>query len=117
MIKVIANGNLTRDPIQRTAGTVSVVNFGIACKQGYGDKVTFIECSAFGKTGETIATYCQKGKPVVITGTLALDQWEKDGQKFSRHSILVNEIEFLGGKKQQQETYEQDQPEEGDIPF
>lgn len=64
MFKLIAIGNLTRDPDLRAlqSGTF-VCNFSIAINRKYKDKAdtTFIDCVVFGKRAETISQYLFKG--------------------------------------------------------
>ena len=98
-------GNLTRDPETiTTAGGSSITKFGLATNRKYKTKdgtvkeeATFIDVDAFGKTGEIIAKYSKKGKPLMIQGRLKLDQWEaEDGSKRSKHSIILEQFQFLG---------------------
>jgi single-strand DNA-binding protein len=100
--RVIFAGHLTRDPqTKHLTGDNSVTEFGLAANRKFKDKeeVCFIDCAAFGKTGETIAKFCQKGRPLLVEGRLKLDQWEKDGQKRSRLSVVVENFQFLGEGK------------------
>lgn len=99
--KVILGGNLTRDPETRAAGSSTVCNFGLAINRKYKDKeeTTFVDCEAWGATGENIARYCTKGRPLLVEGELALDQWtDKDGNKRSRLKVRVYGFQFVGGK-------------------
>src|SRR5581483_10618758 len=82
--KVFLMGNLTRDPqLKYLPSQMSVVEFGIACNRRFKtaagedrEDTTFVEVSAFGKTGELINQYFQKGKPIFIEGRLKYDQWD-----------------------------------------
>jgi single-strand DNA-binding protein len=86
------------------SGTV-VAEFGIAVNHKYtsnGEKreeVMFLDCAAFGKLGEIISQYFSKGKPILVNGRLKLDQWEKDGQKRSKHGLVVENFTFVGGDR------------------
>lgn len=41
-----------------------------------------------------------KGQQMVIEGRLKQDRWEKDGQKYSRVKVIVENVEFIfAGKK------------------
>ena len=42
--------------------------------------------------------YLVKGKQIAVVGHLKQDRWEKDGQKFSKVSIVAEEVQLLGGK-------------------
>jgi single-strand DNA-binding protein len=49
-----------------------------------------------------IQQYCRKGDPLYLEGRLQLDQWDdkQSGQKRSKHKVVVENIEFLGGNRQ-----------------
>lgn len=100
--KVILVGHLTRDPqLSYTPNQVAVCQFGIAVnrKRKETNEVMFIDCQAWQQAAETIQKYVKKGDPLLIEGRIALDQWEtKDGQKRSRHKVVVEGFQFLGGK-------------------
>ena len=52
-----------------------------------------------GRQGEALNQYLQKGTQVSLTGELDFQQWEKDGQKRSKVTIKVNNVQLLGGKQ------------------
>ena len=103
--KVILAGNLTRDPqLKYLPSQMAVVEFGLALNRKWRtaegqdrEEVCFVDCSAFGKTGETINQYCTKGKPLLIEGRLKLDQWEdkQGGGKRSRLTVVVENFTLL----------------------
>jgi single-strand DNA-binding protein len=105
--KCILIGNLTRDPQtkQVTSGTL-VCEFGIAMNRKYKvgeedrEEVCFLDCAAFGRQGEVIQKYCQKGKSLYIEGRLKWDSWDdkNGGGKRSKVSVVVENFQFLGGK-------------------
>ena len=82
--KVILMGNLTRDPqLKYLPSQTAVTEFGLACNRKFKtqagedkEEVTFVDCTAFGRTGEVINQYFTKGKPIFIEGRLKYDQWE-----------------------------------------
>jgi single-strand DNA-binding protein len=102
-------GNLTRDPeLRELQSGTSVCDFSIAVnrtwKDGQGEKkeeVMFLECTAWGRRGEVIAQYFEKGKPIYVAGYLKFDQWEDrdSGAKRSKHKLTVDNFEFLGSKQ------------------
>ena len=131
-------GHLTRDPqIKPLPGGSSVVEFGVAVNRKYKtaggeqrQEVTFVDCAAFGKQGEVIGKYLTKGKPIFLTGRLKLDSWEKDGQKRSKISVVVEQFQFVGareggvsgggapgGAQGEQPFGNEEQFKDGDIPF
>jgi single-strand DNA-binding protein len=102
--KVMLIGRLTRDPETRhTPSGQSVTNFGIAVNRSYRKKdseekveeTTFVDVEAWGVAGETFARYMKKGRQAYIEGRLKLDSWEKDGQKRSKLSVVMEEFQFL----------------------
>ena len=65
----------------------------------------YIDCEAFSKPEypgltNVISQYCQKGKEIYIEGRLQYDTWEdknNPGQKRSKHKVVVEAIQLLGG--------------------
>jgi single-strand DNA-binding protein len=106
-------GNLTRDPESRvTPKGTAICQFGLAINREWKteggqkqEETTFIDCEAWGRTGETIAQYCKKGRPLFIEGRLKLDTWEDktNGQKRSKLKVVVESFQFLGGREDGQE--------------
>jgi single-strand DNA-binding protein len=84
-------GNLVRDPEPNGPA----VKFTIAHNEKWRDKngeeqerVNYIDCVSFGKTGEIIAN-CTKGRRICVEGKLQYSAWEKDGQKRSKIEVSV----------------------------
>lgn len=104
--KVVIAGNITRDPeLRSTPSGASVCGFSVAVNRMYRDSngemkedTSYIDCSAWGRPGETIAQYMHKGAPILVTGRLAQHSWEdkQTGQKRSRVEIVVEDFTFLG---------------------
>ena len=104
--KVILAGNLTRDPqLSYMPNQKAVVDFGLAVNRKWKSQggeehqeTCFVDCVAFGKTGENINKYLDKGDPLFIEGELKFEQWTaQDGTKRSKHKINVRSFQFLGG--------------------
>ncbi len=105
--KAIIAGNVTRDPEMRTTTSGSqVCNFTIAVNRSYRDSsgnqqdsVSFIDCIAWGKPGETIAQYVRKGSGLLVSGRLEQRSWDdkNTGQKRSRVEVVVDDFSFVGG--------------------
>lgn len=110
--KVILIGHLVRDPeIRHTQTGASVCNFSIASNHGYvadGEKkqtASFFNCIAWAKLGETIREYLSKGSQVAIEGRLQQRSWEdQKGNKRSTVEIVVEKVQFLGGKGEKKES-------------
>ncbi len=113
--KMFAPGRLTRDieSITTPKGTV-IYKGGIAGDFGYGDKkdTLFLDFVAFGKTGEIIAEYHEKGDPIILEGEFQVDKWEdKEGKKHERYKLKVEGFQFSAGKKKK-EAAPKDEPVE-----
>lgn len=103
--KAIIMGNLTRDPeLRTTPNGASVCSFSVAVNRTYRDgsgnnvdQVSFIDCSAWGKLGETVGQYAKKGSGVLVSGRLDQRTWEDktSGQKRSRVEIVAEDFTFL----------------------
>lgn len=101
--KVVLLGNLTRDvELRHIPSGTAVVDVGIAVndrvKKGeeWVDEVCFVELTMFGRTAEVAAEYLGKGSQILVEGKLKLEQWEKDGQKHSKHKVKVDAMQMLG---------------------
>src|SRR3954468_24805801 len=104
--RVFLMGNMTRDPqLKFLPSQMAVAEFGIATNRKFKtqsgedrEEVTFVDCSAFGRTAEVINQYFSKGKPIFIEGRLKYDTWEdkNGGGKRSKMSVVVERFEFIG---------------------
>ena len=135
MNKVILIGRLTRDPeLNFAAGSgTAVTRFSLAVTRPFKkDETDFINCIAFGKTGETIAQYLTKGRQLAVTGSIRTGSYDaKDGTKRYTTDIVVDSFEFIGsgqannnqdGKSNsfnRDSNFEEDMTpvEDGDMPF
>lgn len=115
--RVMLAGNTTRDPELRhlPTGNTAVCSFGLAVNEKWKDRdgnakesVTFVDCEAWGKTGEAIAKFFTKGKPIFIEGKLKLDTWKDktDGSNKSKLKVVVENFQFVGGKAESNGTAE-----------
>lgn len=103
--KAIITGNLTRDPETRTTtnGT-SVCSFSVAVNRRYTvngeqrDEVSYFNCSAWGRQGETIQQYAHKGDGILVSGRLRQDRWEDKATGKTRSSveIVTEDFNFIG---------------------
>lgn len=101
--KIVLVGNLTKDPeLRYTPGSnLPVVRTGIAVNRKYKDKeeVMFVDLVVFGKLAETLNTYAKKGTQLLVEGRLSQNTWEQDGQKRSKHEVIVDSFQLLSGWK------------------
>jgi single-strand DNA-binding protein len=104
--RIMLMGNLTRDPqLSYTPANTAVCKFGIATNRRWRDRdgnmqdeVCYVDCTTFGQRAETFNQYMSKGRPVLVEGRLQFQQWtSQDGQKRSKHEVVVDNFTFLGG--------------------
>lgn len=107
-------GNVTRDiELKFLPNNTACAEFGLAMNRKWGEgdqkkeEVTFVDCTAFGNSAETISKYVKKGDQFWIAGRLKLDQWEaQDGTKRSKLRVVVESFQFLGAKREAAEPYQ-----------
>jgi len=116
--KVIYVGNLTRDIELRYAPSgTAIASTAIASTRKFKsangeqkEEVCFVDVTFFGKTGEVANQYLKKGSKVLVEGRLKLDQWEdQSGGRRSKHSIVVENMQMLDSKPQQDQNQQQPQ--------
>jgi len=104
---VILEGNLTRDcELKYSSGGMPIGKFALAVnssrKQGdqWVDEASFIDCTVFGKTAESLNQFLLKGQHIILEGKLKQDRWEQDGQTRSKVGVNVDKINLVGGKRE-----------------
>ena len=125
MNKVILKGRLTADPeLRSTPNNVSVATFTIATNRRFDrEKTDFVNCEAWKQTAEFVSKYFSKGKEILAVGELHIDKSEKDGQMRYFTKVSVDEVEFCGGKNDNETTTNNDNSsvdvdvDDGDLPF
>ena len=129
--KVVLLGNLTKDPeLIRTGDGIVIAKFTLAVsRQLKKNEADFINCIAFGKTGETITKYFTKGSKIAITGNIRTGSYDaKDGTKRYTTDVIVETFEFVESKKKETneldkqasnfpDPFTKEHEEPDDIPF
>ena len=118
--KVMLMGNLTRDPeLKYLPSGMAVTNLGLAVNRTWTDResgekreeVCFVDLEAWGRTAETMNEYLQKGRTVFIEGRLRQQRWETDdGQNRSKHVVVIDSFQFVGGRQDGSEQGGYSQP-------
>lgn len=112
--KVILIGRLTRDVETRSfpsGGMVAKFGFAVTNRRKnaqsgqWEDEPMFIDVEVYnrgenGKLADMVRDRCRKGSQILIEGKLHLDQWEKDGQKRSKHKLVADSIQLLDPRPQ-----------------
>ena len=131
MNKIIFNGNLGHDSELSMAQNTgkAILKWSVAVSKGYkkDDGTNWFNCVMFGERCEKLAQYLVKGTKVICEGSLQSSSYEgKDGTKKYTTDIVINNVEFVGNKKEHQEashTTNENSNEDitpvddGDIPF
>ena len=101
---VVLVGRLTRDAeLKYTASGQAVCKLALAINrrkkvgEQWEDEAHYFDVVLWGRQGEALNQYLQKGKQVGIQGELRHERWEQDGQKRSRVEIVANNIQLLSG--------------------
>lgn len=99
MNKVQLLGRFSRDPelnFAANSGT-GVCKFSLAVNRMKKGETDFINCIAFGKTGEVIAQHFTKGGIIAIVGRIQTGSYNaKDGTKRYTTDVVVETFDFCG---------------------
>ena len=125
--KTVVAGRFTKDPERRNYkganGDGVIASFTLAADYGR-DKTAFYDCIAFNKTAELILEHFNKGRAILVEGTMQNNNYEKDvnGTAVTMYGmqLVVNQLTFIdsrsdnqgGGQRQQggQQQQQQQQP-------
>jgi single-strand DNA-binding protein len=101
---VVLVGRLTRDAeLKSIASGQAVCKFSIAVNRSkkngeqWEDEPNFFDIVLWGRRGEALHQYLNKGKLVAVDGELRQDRWQQEGQNRSKVEIVANNIQLLGG--------------------
>lgn len=101
MNKVLLTGRITKDLEKRvTQSGTSVIRFTLAVNrrfkvEGQPD-ADFIQCTAWGKTAETMSQYLHKGSLIGIEGRITTGTYQdKDGRTVYTTDVTVEAFDFL----------------------
>ena len=108
MNKVILMGRLTRDPEVRYSqgeSSLAIARYTLAVDRRFsrnnqdGQSADFINCVAFGKSGEFAEKYLKKGTKIAVAGRIQTGSYtNKDGQKVYTTEVVVEDQEFAESK-------------------
>jgi len=104
--KVILMGRLTKDPeFRQTPSGVPVCRISIAINRQYtnkqtGEKIddtTYVDCVAWRYTAEFISRYFNKGRMILVEGSLKNDNYtDNNGVKQYRMNVVIDNAAFCG---------------------
>ncbi|MDY0292511.1 MAG: single-stranded DNA-binding protein [Desulfuromonadaceae bacterium] len=104
--KIILVGNLTREIELKYSRTgVAIAKTAIATSRKFtsnGEKkeeVCFVDITFFARSAEVANQYLRKGSKILVEGRLNFEQWsDQNGQKRSKHSVIVETMQMLDSK-------------------
>lgn len=116
--------------LRYTTTGVAVVTFSIAVDErrkqpdgSYKDEANWFDCVMFGKRAEALQPYLAKGTKLSLVGHLRRSTYEHDCQKRSRVEIVVDDVELMNTRREQQtadlapQAVEAASVYDSDIPF
>lgn len=105
--RVLLIGHLTRDPeVRNLPSGDPVCELRLASNRRWKDQQTsekreeacFVDVKVYGKQATSAGEWLHKGREVLVEGRLRYEEWEKDGQKRSKHVIVADHWSFVGTK-------------------
>lgn len=123
MNSVVLGGRLVKDcDLTKSTKGLAIAKFVIAINDYAGGEVktSFINCTAFGKTAESIEKWFHKGDLIVINGKLIQNKYNtKDGKNVNVVEVIVNNFMFSRDKKEAKEDEPADTNDltDEDLPF
>ena len=107
MNKVILLGRLTTDAEVKEFGKGKekgkYATFTLAVRKD-NENADFISCTAFGITAKLVEKYVSKGQRILVEGRIGTSNYEdEEGNKHYSTKIIVSNIEFADGRKEDQE--------------
>ena len=106
MNKAIITGRIANDlELRSTTTGKNICDFRIATNRPVtrdGEKVAdFISCRVWNKSAENLVKYQTKGNLIAVIGRMQVDSYkDKDGNTRYSNYILVEELEYLERKKE-----------------
>lgn len=109
MNKVFLIGNITKDiELRQSNSGKFVVEFSVAINNGKDQQgnelpADFVNCTAWNKTAEILDKYTNKGSKISVEGAIKTQTWvDQQGNNRYKTYVLVDRVELLGGRPQQQ---------------
>ena len=117
--KAILIGNLGKDPeVRYSPGGAAVCNLSVATTHRvkdqsgqWNEQTEWHRVTLFGKTAEVAGQYLAKGRPVYIEGRIQTRKWQdQSGQDRYTTEIIADQMQMLGGRGDENQSYGQPQP-------
>lgn len=101
--RVIITGNLTRDgELKALPSGTSVLELRLAVNDRrqnhqtgeWEDVANYVDVTVFGTRADGLAPYLSKGRKIAVEGKLRYSEWQKDGLKRSKLTVIADDIEL-----------------------
>jgi single-strand DNA-binding protein len=133
--QTIVIGNVGRDPeLRYLQSGVAVCDFSVAVSESWTDsntnerreKTTWYRVAAWGRLGEICNQYIQKGRQVMVVGTVEARAYtDKSGQPAASLELRARDVRFLGSRADREggaaggnyDDFSAPAENIGDIPF
>jgi single-strand DNA-binding protein len=106
MIVLTATGRVGKDAeLRSTNSGEKILSFSVGSDMGFGQNKTtiWLDCSIWGKRGESLAPYILKGASVTVIGEFGQRSYQnKQGETVTATTIKVLEVALQGGGQQQE---------------
>lgn len=113
--KTIIQGRLTRNAeLRYTQSNKSVASFTVAWSENYNgtENKLFLPCVAWGKTGEFINQYFDKGSEILLEGRLQSRRWtDSNGNNREVIELIIDRAHFAGKREAKKEFTPPEQTE------
>ena len=63
------------------------------------EETTFVSITFWKRTAEVLCEYAEKGSPILVEGRLKTSQWEKDGKKYTKLTVVCDKMQLLSKKE------------------
>lgn len=106
MNQVVLTGRITKElELRFTQNNKAVCEFDLAVNRIGQEQTDFITCVVWEKQAENLAKYQSKGSLIAVTGALRVDSWKNEkGENRYKTYVLVNNVEYLGTKKEEPQS-------------
>ena len=109
--RVILMGNLVENPeLKYTGNSIPVTSFRLAVARRFKSEeadTDFFTIVAWRATAEFICKHFEKGKPILVSGSLQTRSWtDNEGNKRSVVEVMADEVTFCGRKGEGTEATE-----------
>lgn len=95
-------GRLGRDPEPFSYGdNQQGARFSVAVNNPRSDDADWFRVTAFGQSADFALRFLRKGDPVVVSGHVHLDSWEKGGETRYALALTADRIDGFGGKREE----------------